>query len=166
MKKLVKFFKCIIVLLTVITFTQCEKDDSTPSFANNLKMNGDEFNVVSASMTGVSLGVFGYANIIFVSGSGTQTKSLTIGIDSYTQATIEGVYTFPEVIGKKLLDDWITDYTVFDGTTIYTSNLEAGEVSITHNGSNNYTVEINMEMIDGVSFTGSYTGDFQVAFSK
>ncbi|NOQ27136.1 MAG: hypothetical protein GQ564_17385 [Bacteroidales bacterium] len=165
MKKFVKFSKCLIVLLTVILFTQCEEEESTPSFNNAIKMNGNDFSVVTASITGVSMGVLGHSSISFINGSETQGKSLTINVESFTQATIEGDYAFPEVSGKKILDDWLTVYVDYDGTNINTSELETGEVSVTHNSGNNYTVSMNIEMVDGVTFTGSYTGDFIVMFN-
>ena len=166
MKKSIKFFKYVIVLLAVISFTQCDEDESSPSVVNTIKMNGNDFNIVSASMVGISMGDYGHTVISFVSGSGTQAKSLDIDVESYTQATIDGDYAYPEVSGKKLMDDWLTDYTTFDGTDITTSELETGEVSITHNGGNNYTVDMNLEMTDGTTFVGSYTGNFQVMFSN
>lgn len=164
MKKIVKFSKCLIVLLTVILFIQCEKEETTPSFNNNIKMNGNDFAITAASITGVSTGVFGHSSISFTNGNETQGKNLTINVESYTQATIEGDYAFPEVAGKKLMDDWLTDYIIYDGTNITTSELETGEVNITHNSGNNYTISMNLEMVDGVTFTGSYTGDFIVLF--
>lgn len=166
MKKSVTFFKYIIVLLTVISFTQCEEDESTPKTINTIKMDGNDFAVVSASMIGVSMEDFGSTSITFASGTGTQAKTLSINVESFTQANIEGEYAFPEVTAKKLLDDWLTDYSVYEGTSLYTSNLETGEVSVTHNSGNNYTVNIDLEMVDGVTFTGSYTGDFQVMFNN
>jgi hypothetical protein len=66
------------------------------------------------------------------------------------------------VVAHKLIDDWLTDYTAFDGTDIITSELETGELSIIHNGGNNYTVDIDLEMTDGTTFIGSYTGDFKL----
>ena len=164
MKKSIKFLKNIIVLLVVISLTQCEEDETTPSFNNTIKMNGNDFAIVSASITGVSMGDFGYSSISFVNSSETQGKSLTLNVESYTQATIEGDYAFPEVSGKKLMDDWLTVYVDYDGTNLNTSELETGEVSITHNSGNNYTVSMNLEMVDEVTFTGSYTGDFIVMF--
>ena len=164
MKKSIKFLKNIIVLLVVISLTQCEKEETTSSFNNNIKMNGNDFAIVTASIMGVSMGVLGHSSISFANGSETQGKNLSINVESFTQATIEGDYAFPEVSGKKILDDWLTDYIVYDGTNINTSELETGEVSITHNSGNNYTISMNLEMVDGVTFTGSYTGDFIVMF--
>ena len=166
MKKSVDIFKFIIILLTVISFTQCDEDETTPKVINTIKMNGNDFAIASASMIGVSMEDFGHTSISFISGNETQANALTIDVESFTQTTIEGDYAYPEVSGKKLLDDWLTNYTVFDGTNTNTSDLETGEVSITHNSGNNYTVDINLEMTDGVTFTGSYTGDFQVMFNN
>lgn len=166
MRKSIKILKSIIVLLAVISLTQCDEDETTPKTINTIKMNGVDFPIVSASMMGVSMDDFGSTVITFASGTGTQAKSLSIDVESYTQATIEGEYAYPEVTGKKLLDDWLTDYSIYVESSLYTSNLETGQVTITHNSGNNYTVEINLEMVDGVTFIGKYTGNFYVMFNN
>lgn len=166
MMKASKFLQGIIILLIALLFVQCEKDDTATNVNNTIKMNGNNFVVASASMIGVSIGDDGHTGITLVSGNGTQANSLTIDVESFTQATIEGVYTYPEESGKKLLDDWLTNYSVFDGSTMESSNLESGEVSIIHNSGNNYTINMNLEMVDGVTFNGEYTGEFQVMFNN
>jgi hypothetical protein len=166
MKKTLKFSKYIIVLLAIILLTQCEDDDSSPSFTNTIKLNGSDFKIESASMIGISMEDFGHTSISFASGNSTKGEILSIDVESYTQQTIEGDYAYPEVSGKKELDDWLTNYTVFEGTNIVTTDLETGEVSIIHNGDSNYTVDVDLEMTDGTTFIGSYTGEFQVAFSN
>jgi hypothetical protein len=166
MKKSIRILKNIIVLLAVISLTQCDEDDVTPKTINTVKMNGNDYAIASASMIGMSIGDFGSTSISFMSGTGLRSKILSLNVESFTAATIEDEYAFPEVTGKKLLDDWLTDYSYYDGTEQYSSNLETGEVSITHNSGNNYTVSMDLVMVDGVTFTGSYTGDFQVAFNN
>lgn len=166
MRKSVKLIKTILVLLIVISFTQCDEDETTPKIINTIKMNGNDYAIASATMIGMSIDDFGSTSISFLSGTGLESRILSLNVESFTAATIEGDYAFPEVTGKKLLDDWLTDYSYYEGTEQYSSNLETGEVSITHNGSNNYTVSMNLVMIDGVTFTGLYTGDFQVMFSN
>ncbi|HAF30928.1 MAG TPA: hypothetical protein DCG75_17965 [Bacteroidales bacterium] len=166
MRKSVRLIKTILVLLIVISFTQCDEDDVTPKTINTVKMDGNDYAIASATMIGMSIDDFGSTSISFMSGTGLQSRILSLNVESFTAATIEGEYAFPEVTGKKLLDDWLTDYSYYEGTEQYSSNLETGEVSITHNSGNNYTVSMDLVMIDGVTFTGLYTGDFQVMFSN
>lgn len=161
-----KVLKGLITVLTVLMFVQCEKDETSPKQDNTIQMNGNDFTISSATMMGVSIGDSGHTGITLISASETQANSITIDVESFTRETIEGAYAYPEAEGKKLLDDWLTNYSVFDGSTMESSNLEAGEVTITHNGDNNYTVEMNLVMVDGVIFSGSFTGDFQVMFNN
>jgi hypothetical protein len=158
--------KSIVIVMIAVLFVQCEKDDTSAKEENALLMNGNDFAITSATMVGVSIGDNGHTGISLMSGNGTQANTLTIDVESFTQATIEGDYAYPEVEGKKLLDDWLTNYSVFDGSEMTSSNLESGEVIITHNEDNNYTIDMNLIMVDGVTFSGLYTGDFQVMFNN
>ena len=83
MKKSIKILKNIIGLLVVISLTQCDEDDVTPKTINTVKMDGNDFAIVSASMIGVSSGDFGHTYISFVNSSGTQANCLNIGVDSF-----------------------------------------------------------------------------------
>ena len=166
MKKSARLFKSILVLFIAISLIQCKKDDDTPEVINSVMMNENNFIVATANIIGVSIGDDGHTGITLISGSGTQTTTLTIDVESFTQATIEGDYAYPEESGKKILDDWLTNYTVYNGSTMESSSLESGEVSITNNGGNNYTIVMNLEMVDGINFNGTYTGEFQVLFSN
>ena len=161
-----RLINIVILAVAILLTTSCEKDDSAPKNSNSVKMNGSDFVIASASMIGVSIGDDGHTGITLVSGSATQANTLTIDIESFTKETIEGDYAYPAESGKKLLDDWLTNYSVFNETSMNSSNLESGEVSITHNGGNNYTVNMNLTMNDGVSFIGEYTGEFQVMFNN
>jgi hypothetical protein len=166
MKRAYNYYKIISILLLAILFTQCEKDDSTPQNSSSIKMNDKEFIVTSASMTGVSIGDEGHTSITFVNTNGSQVNNLSIDVESFTKETIKGDYVYPEESNKKLIDDWLTNYSVFSNSTIQSSNLESGELSVAHNGGNNYTIHMNLLMVDGVTFNGSYTGDFQVMFNN
>lgn len=164
MKQTIKF---TLIFLLTLSLTQCEKDDNTTlKNSNSIKMDDNDFVIASASMVGVSIGDDGHTGITLVSGNATQANTLTIDVESFTKETIEGEYAYPEEDGKKLLDDWLTNYSVFDGSTMNSSNLESGEVSITNNGGNNYTIDMNLTMDDGVTFIGKYAGDFQVIFNN
>jgi hypothetical protein len=166
MKRAYNYYKILSILLLAILFTQCEKDDSTPQNSSSIKMNDKEFIVTSASMTGVSIGDEGHTGITFVSGDGTQANTLTIDVESFTKETIIGNYAYPEESNIKLIDGWLTNYSVFSNSTIQSFNLKSGELSVAHNGGNNYTIHMNLLMVDSVTFNGSYTGDFQVMFNN
>jgi hypothetical protein len=165
MKNVSAFSRVFFVVVLSVLVAQCTKDDTLKNI-NSIKMNGKNFPIVSASMMGVSIGDQGHTGIILTSGSFTQVKSLSIDVESFTQATIVGEYKFPEVSGKKKLDDWLTNYTVFDGSKMNSSNLKSGVVAITHNGGSNYTIDMNLTMDDGTTFTGKYKGEFQVMFNN
>jgi hypothetical protein len=165
MKNVNAFLKVFFVIAMSILFVQCGKDDTLKNI-NSIKMNGQNFPIINASMIGVSIGDNGHTGINLTSSSLTQVKTLTINVDSFTQATMEGEYRYPEVSGKKKLDNWLTNYSVFDGSKMSSSNLKTGEVTITHNSGKNYTVDINLTMVDGATFTGKYKGEFQVMFNN
>ncbi len=164
MKTLNLIGRSLFVLALAISLTQCEKDEDVLPKNNSVKMDGQSFAVVSATMLGVSIEDDGHTAISLISGNDSESNVLTIDVQSFTQATIEGDYAYPEVSDKKTLDNWLTSYTAFVGSSVTSANLESGDVSVIHNGKNNYTVTLDLIMDNGVSFTGSYSGDFQVMF--
>ncbi len=164
LKKRSALLRSLLIVMIALPLTQCGKDDILSRLENSIKMNGKDFLIVSASMLGVSIEDSGHTAISLVSGNATQVNTLTVDVESFTQASIQGEYAYPEESGKKRLDGWLTNYSVFDGTNMHSSNLESGEVSIALNSGNNYRIDINLTMVDGVTFTGTYSGEFQVAF--
>jgi hypothetical protein len=164
MKKQNSILRGLLVVALAFLLIQCGKDEDSLPKSNSVKMDGQSFKIVSASMIGVSMDENGHTSISLVTGSDTEAKILTMDVESFSRATIEGEYAYPQVGDKKLLDDWLTNYTVVVGSSMESTNLESGEVSVIHNGEDNYTVELNLTMDNGVTFTGSYSGDFQVMF--
>ncbi len=164
MKNQNSIWRGFFVLALAFFLIQCGKDEDKLPNANSVKMDGESFKIVSASMVGISMDENGHTAISLVSGNETESNVLTIDVKSFTQETIEGDYAYPEVDGKKLLDNWLTSYTAFVGSSFESSKLESGEVSVIHNGKNNYTLEMNLTMDNGAIFIGSYSGDFQVMF--
>lgn len=164
MKKSISLLKSVIILLAVLSFTGCSKDESSPT-NNSVELDGNNFTISTATMLGVSIDDDGHTAITMINSNGSTIKTLTIDVESFTRATIEGDYAYPEDTDKKLIDDWLTSYTIIDDDSQTTStNLETGEVTITNNSGNNYTIDINLTMISGETFEGSYTGDFEVMF--
>ena len=164
MKSALKLISPIVVLLFL--FSGCKKDATDLSTINAVKINGNSFSITSASMIGVSIGEDGHTGINLVSGTGQQISTLTIDVESFTRETIEGTYSYPTADGDKVLDDWLTNYAYFKDGSGISSNLESGTVSIRNNHDNNYTIDMDLTMVDGMTFTGSYTGDFTVQFAN
>ena len=164
MKTLILLGRSLFILAFAISLTQCEKDKETLPKNNSIKMDGNAFVVVSATMLGVSIEDDGHTAISLISGNASESNVLTIDVNSFTQASIEGDYAFPEVDDKKILNNWLTSYSAFVGSSVESSNLDSGDVSVIHNGKNNYTVIVDLIMDNGVIFTGTYSGDFQVMF--
>ncbi len=158
-----KLFKLSIALLACLSIFSCSSDDESKS-ENNVLMSDQSFSINAATLMGISMEGEGHSTINLINVTETQTKTLTIDVESFTKETIEGTYSYPTVEGDKVLDDWLTNYAISEGSEMTSANLENGVVSITHNGSDNYTIEMDLTMVDGVTFDGTYTGDFTVMF--
>ncbi len=159
--------KLLTALLISLLAVSCSSDDDKTPSTNSVKMNGESFKIISASMGGVSIDESGHTLISLTNGTSEEISTISMDVSSYTRETIAGTYSYPENETDKLLDDWLTNYTVVDGTTISaSSNLESGSITITHNEGDNYTIEMELTMIDETTFSGTYTGDFFVVFNN
>ena len=118
------------------------------------------------SIIGVSLGGDGHVAISLTNGNPSSMKTLTIDIEYFSEQSIEGDYSFPEIEGQRLLNDWLTNYSEFDGTTNTSVHLQEGTLNIVHNGGNNYTINMNLDMDGEKVFFGTYTGEFHVFFNN
>ena len=154
-----------VVIFSIIS--ACSSDDDL-STSNSLQINGEPFTVTSASILGVSLGGAGHAAITLVSTNLSTTRTLTIDFDYVANQPIAGDYAYPQSANQGLLDDWLTNYSEFNGTTSSNSlHLQEGELTIIDNGGNNYTITMDLTMDDGTTkFSGTYQGDFQVFFNN
>ncbi len=155
--------KSALIISIIVGLVSCSKDDE-PSSVNSVKLNNKAFSVSAASITGISIGDDGHTAITFVSGSGLKASTLTIDVESFTKETISGTYSYPQEEGDKFLDDWLTNYTVFEEDNSNSTNLRSGTVTISHNDGNNYSVEMDLEMTNDLVFSGLYTGEFSVVF--
>lgn len=152
----------IFLFIFVLSLVSCDKDKDSVT-QNSIKLDGNSFEINTATIMGVSIGGDGHAGISFTTAA-TVTKTLTIDFEYAGNQIIEGEYSFPDN-GTKLLDDWLTNYTEMSGTDIYSTELKNGTVSVKHNSDNNYTVIMDLTMLDGKVFSGTYTGDFMVQFN-
>lgn len=157
----------VILFLTVamLSISSCEKDEVN-SNQNSLTIDGAAFEITTASIIGVSIDGDGHAGVNFMSVSESGSKSLAIDIEYSTDQPIEGDYAYPQSGDARLIDDWLTNYTEISGTTSNSTNLQTGTLNIVHNGGNNYTVKMNLTMVDGKVFSGTYTGEFLVQFNN
>ena len=156
----------IFLAVTLLSISSCKKDDTTPSNQNLITFDGSVFEITTASIIGVSIEGDGHAGVSFISVSGAISKSLTVDFEYSAAQPIEGDYAYPQSGDIRLIDDWLSNYTEMGGTTSYSTNLENGTLNIIHNGGNNYTVKINLTMVDGKLFSGTYTGEFIVQFNN
>jgi hypothetical protein len=152
------FAFAFLVVLTA-SFTGCSDDDGD-STQNSIKMDGESFKVVGPSIIGVSMDGEGHAAVTFSNG----TKILLIDFEYSTVATISGTYSYPDNGTDRLIDEWLTSYTVYSNEEFYDTHLASGTITVKHNGSDNYTVTMDLTMEDGTEFKGTYKGKFTTQF--
>lgn len=154
-----------LLVVCLIGFMSCGSDDDggTP---NKILINGEAFETNFNTITGVAIDGEGHAGISFssVTSSG-DSKTLTIDVEYDGTSKLGGTYSFPQ--GDDLyLDDFLTNYSVFVGSSYDGTNLSEGTVTVTRNSGDNYTVEMDLLMDDGTIFTGTITADFIVTFNN
>lgn len=169
MKTLFNTRSLLFVIALLPGLMSCQSDDE-PSTSNSIKLNGEPFKIQSATLVGVSLDGDGHAAITFVNTDGTLSKTLSIDVEYTANESVSGTYSFPENGTDKYLDDWMTNYTVMtqssSGMDSESTNLETGTVTVKDNGNSNYTVTIDLTMVDGKVFKGTYQGKMQAVFNN
>ncbi|MCK5277053.1 MAG: hypothetical protein KAK04_00925 [Cyclobacteriaceae bacterium] len=167
MKSLILIRKIFVLSISILVIGSCSSDDdASPSNKNSIKFDGESFEILQASIIGVSLGGEGHAAISFTNGNPSLMKALTIDIEYFTDQSIEGDYAFPQFETQRLLNDWLTNYSEFDGTTNTSIHLQEGTLNVVHNGGNNYSITMNLTMDGEKAFSGTYTGEFEVFFNN
>lgn len=158
-----RFF--LIAFGLILGLGSCTSDEA-PDNENSLKLDGQSFSVLFASIQGVAINGEGHAGITLGSTNGTSTKTLTIDFEYAGDSDVEGSYAYPLTSGTMLLNDFLTNYVEFEGTSTTSFSLLEGTTSVINNGGNNYTVIIDLTMEGGKTFSGTYTGDFVVGFNN
>jgi hypothetical protein len=158
----------LMILICSIAFVSgC--GDETPSTLNTIKLDGGSFKVLFPSLLGVSIDGEGHISVSLsnITNSGI-SKTLSIDFEYSPNEPISGSYSFPVEGTDRLLDDFLTNYTEMDisGGSDYSTELESGRITVTENGGDNYTITMDLTMLDGKVFKGTYRGDFQVAFNN
>jgi len=160
--------------LSVLSFcfflilTGCGSDDP-PSVQNTITIDGSPFTIIAPTLIGVSIGGQGHAAISFTGITGSVSKTLSIDFEYSPSVTLSGSYSFPQTGTDRLLDNWLTNYAEMSTSgagSLYTTNLDFGKITIQDNGGNNYTVTIDLTMLDGKVFKGTYRGAFSVLFNN
>lgn len=166
--KISHVFKMFLLLpVAIVCLSSCSDSDDGPSMENSMKMNGNAFQVTTVSLIGVSMDDEGHAGITFTYTDGSITKALTVDFEYSPTAAVSGNYSYPLVNNERLIDEWLTSYTEFNGSNETTStNLEEGTLTLKDNGGSNYTITIELTMIDGKVFKGTYTGPVVAAFNN
>ncbi|HEY3429968.1 MAG TPA: hypothetical protein VGK39_04765 [Cyclobacteriaceae bacterium] len=155
----------LLLLLVSLILVSCDSDEPSAG----VTIDGKSFNVISASLLGVSIGGDGHATISLTSANSSMSKTLSLDFEYSPNSPIEGNYSFPQVGSDRYLDDWLTNYseiTLSGGGSINSTNLETGKITIQDNGNNNYTVTMDLTMIDGTIIKGKYRGAFLVTFNN
>lgn len=167
MKSLNLLGRILVFAITIIIIGSCNSnDDVSPSKKNTIKLNGESFEIAQATIMGVSMGGEGHAAISFNNGNQSSMKVLMIDIEYFADQSIEGEYAFPQFETQRLLNDWLTNYSEFDGTTNTSIHLQEGTLNVVHNEGNNYSITINLTMDGEKVFSGTYTGEFEVLFNN
>ena len=153
----------ILVLFSIVALVSCGDDEGSTT-QNSIRLDGDPYKVIAPSIQGVSLDGEGHAAITFMNGGASTMRSLTIDFEYSPGASLTGTYVYPANSTDRLLDEWLTSYTWYDGQDSYDTHLSTGTLIVKHNGADNYTVTLDLTMEDGSVFTGTYKGEFTTQF--
>jgi hypothetical protein len=157
----------LLLIVAVVWFSGCSDSDSEPAAENTITMDGTAFKDAAVTLLGVSIDGEGHAGITFTVTNGSLTKTLTVDFEYSPSASVTGTYSFPETNNHRLLDDWLTYYAEFNGTSEMTStNLDAGTVTLEDLGSSRYKITVHLTMIDGTVFQGTYKGPVTAVFNN
>lgn len=163
-----KIKSLVALFISAIVLTSCGSDE--PS-GNSIQVNGQSFKVISASLLGVSISGDGHAAISLTSvTSSASTNTITLDFDYSPNSPVSGTYSFPVTSGNRYLDEFLTNYTKTvisgTGTTINSTTLDFGHITVQDNGGDNYTVTMDLTMVDGTVIKGKYRGEFVVMFNN
>lgn len=153
------------IVLSVFAFS-CSKDDNILTTQNDVKLDGQPFEITTATILGVSLDGSGHASVSLGTTSGSRYEALSIDVEYSGDSSVEGTYSFPQAANDKYLDDFLTNYSISEGTSYTLTQLTRGNVTIKKNTASNFTITLDLTMDDGSHFTGTYRGVFIVSFNN
>lgn len=157
----------LCLLLSCLLIQGCTVDNIDPTSENKLTVDGAAFDVTVATLLGVSIDDDGHAVLSFTGTNGALSKVLTVDVEYSPSQPVDGTYAYPAENGARKLDNYLTNYTemTMSGPT-YATILEKGTVTIKDNGDSNYTITLDLLMVDGKVFKGSYRGEVQTTFNN
>lgn len=157
----------LLVFVAIALFSGCSDSDGEPAVENTITIDGVPFKGAVVTLVGVSIDGEGHAGISFTVSNGSASKVLTVDFEYSPSSSLTGIYSFPEANNHRLLDDWLTSYTEFNGNSEMTStNLNSGTLTLEDLGSSKYKVTIQLMMIDGTIFKGTYKGPIVAVFNN
>jgi hypothetical protein len=156
----------MLSIVTLLVMAGCSDDDE-PKTTNTITMDGASFKIQNVSLIGVSIDNEGHAGISFTGSDGSVTKVLTIDIEYSPLTTLDGTYASPQFSTHRYMDDFLTNYSEFNGTTeISSTNLDFGSIIVQQNSESNFTFTIDVTMLDGTKFQGVYQGKVDTLFNN
>jgi hypothetical protein len=158
-----KIKPALFSLLLTILLLGCSDDENGPQ--NSITLNGSSFKITTATLIGISIDGEGHAAISFSNVTNTSNKNLTIDFEYSPNQTLSGTYSFPQG-NNRYLDDFLTNYSEFINQGFYSTELEEGTLTLTDHGNSNYTVTIDLTMLDGKVFSGTYKGKIASQFQN
>ena len=114
----------------------------------------------------MAIGTDGHAGISLISLNGSSVETLTLDVEYSGNSSVEGTYSFPQAANDKYLDDFLSNFTVSNGTSFDMIQLLEGTVTVVKNEGNNYTVTMDVTMENGTIFKGVYRGEFTVLYNN
>lgn len=158
-----KIKSTLVSLFFAFILIGCSDDENGPQ--NSIQLNGSSFKITAATLVGVSLDGEGHAAITFSNVSNSSSKNLTIDFEYSPSQSLSGTYSFPQG-NNRYLDDFLTNYNQFVNSEYYSTELETGTLILTDHGNSNYTVTIDLTMLDGKVFSGTYKGKIASQFQN
>lgn len=157
----------LYLLLIALLFQSCQVDNIDPTSENEITVDGASFEVTVVTLVGISMEDAGHASISFTGTNGVLSKVLTVNVEYSPSQPLDGTYAYPSVSGARYLDNFLTNYTEMTSSgPTYATVLEKGTVTLKDNGDSNYTITMELTMIDGKVFKGTYQGAVQAAFNN
>lgn len=157
----------LLLFVALVWFSGCSDSDSEPTVENTMTRDGVAFKETTVTLLGVSISGEGHAGVTFTDSNGSLTKVLTVDFEYSPSTSLTGTYSFPETNNHRLLDDWLTYYAEFSGTSEVTStNLESGTLTLEDLGGSRYAITIHLTMLDGTIFQGTYKGPVAAVFNN
>lgn len=155
-----KISSLFLLLFTSLIIAACGSDDVT----SRISIDGKSYHVGDAHLNITTINGEGHAAISFSSlPEDGMTKLLNIGFEYSQNSPVSGNYSYPQVgSDRHLLENIITHYAEIREGNSQATYLESGKITVKDNGNDDYTLTMDLIMLDGTVVTGKYRGVFTV----